>query len=61
VTTAVAAGIQSSVEDVETRCEELAAQHHFIEDIGLAVWPNATSSGGYRFQHALYQQVMYEQ
>jgi predicted ATPase len=28
---------------------------------GLAVWPDATSSGGYRFQHALYQQVLYEQ
>jgi predicted ATPase len=58
--TAVAAGIHGRVEDVEACCEELAARHHLIEDIGLTVWPDATSSGGYRFQHALYQQVLYE-
>jgi hypothetical protein len=38
--TAVAAGAQGPVEDVEARCEALAAQHHFIEDIGLAAWPD---------------------
>jgi len=38
-----------------------AARHHFIEDSGLTIWPDATSSAGYRFQHALYQQVLYEQ
>ena len=59
--TPVAVGIQCPVEDVEARCEGLAARHHFIEDIGLTVWPDATSSAGYRFQHALYQQVLYEQ
>ena len=42
-------------------CDGLAAQHHFIEDTGLTVWPDGTSSGSYRFQHALYQQVLYEQ
>jgi predicted ATPase len=59
--TAVAAGIQCPVEDVEAHCEGLAAWHHFIEDIGLTIWPDATSSGDYRFQHGLYQQVLYEQ
>jgi predicted ATPase len=39
----------------------LAARHHFIEDTGLTTWPDATSAGCYRFQHALYQQVLYEQ
>jgi predicted ATPase len=39
----------------------LAAQHHFIDDIGLVVWPDGTSGGNYQFQHALYQQVLYEQ
>ena len=57
---AVAAGAQCPVEDVEARCEALAAQHHFIDDIGLREWPDGTSSGRYRFQHALYQQVLYE-
>jgi predicted ATPase len=59
--TAVAAGIQCPVGDVEAGCEGLAGRHHFIEDTGLTVWPDATSRGGYRFQHALYQQVLYEQ
>ena len=26
----------------------------------LTVWPGGTRAGGYRFQHALYQQVLYE-
>src|SRR5262252_6591946 len=59
--TAVAAGLQCSVEDVEARCEVLATQHHFIDDTGLSVWPDGTRGGSYRFQHALYQQALYEQ
>ena len=57
---AVAAGVQGPVEDVEAVCEGLAAQHHFLDDTGLTVWPDGTSGGSYRFQHALYQQVLYE-
>jgi DNA-binding winged helix-turn-helix (wHTH) protein/predicted ATPase len=57
---AVAAGVQCPVEDVEASCEALAAQHQFIEDIGLREWPDGTSSGRYRFTHALYRQVLYE-
>ena len=59
--TAVAAGAQCPVEDVEARCDALAAQHHFIEDIGLAAWPDEISGGSYRFRHVLYQQALYEQ
>ena len=58
---AVAAGAQCPVEDVEAVCEGLAAQQHFLDDTGLTVWPDGTSGGRYRFQHALYQQVLYEQ
>jgi hypothetical protein len=58
---AVAAEIQGSVADVEARCEALAAQRHFLADTGVTVWPDATQGGRYRFQHALYQQVLYEQ
>jgi predicted ATPase/DNA-binding winged helix-turn-helix (wHTH) protein len=58
---AVAAGAQCSMEAVEGRCEALAAQRHFLDDIGVTVWPDATRGGRYRFQHALYQQVLYEQ
>ena len=58
---AVAAGSQVPVEDVEAVCEGLAAQQHLLDDVGLRVWPDGTSSGRYRFQHALYQQVLYDQ
>jgi predicted ATPase len=58
---AVAAGLQCPVADIEARCEALAMQHHFLDDTGLAVWPDGTRGGRYRFQHALYQQALYEQ
>jgi predicted ATPase len=58
---AVAVGVEDAVEDVEAVCDELAAQRHFLADAGLTVWPDGTRAGGYRFQHALYQQVLYEQ
>jgi predicted ATPase len=58
---AVAAGAECSMADVEGLCEALASQHHFIDDTGLTVWPDGTSGGSYQFQHALYQQVLYEQ
>ena len=57
---AVAAGVQCPVAAAEALCEGLAAQHHVIDDIGLTVWPDGTASGDYRFQHALYQQVLHE-
>jgi tetratricopeptide (TPR) repeat protein len=56
----VAAGMRRPVEEVETICEGLAAQQHFLSDIGLTVWPDGTHTGRYRFQHALYVQVLYE-
>jgi predicted ATPase/DNA-binding winged helix-turn-helix (wHTH) protein len=56
---AVAAGVQGSVEEVEAVCEGLVAPHPFLADIGLVTWPDGTSAGSYRFQHALYQQVLY--
>jgi predicted ATPase len=57
---AVAAGVQCPVEDMEASCEELAAQHQFLDDLGVREWPDGTTSGRYRFTHALYRQVLYE-
>jgi predicted ATPase len=48
------------VEDVETLYEGLAAQQHFLVDIGLREWPDETSSGRYQFAHVLYRQMLYE-
>jgi adenylate cyclase len=57
---AVAAGTQSPVDEVEGICDGLVAQGRFLADAGLTVWPDGTRSGRYRFQHALYPQVLYE-
>src|SRR5262245_4469353 len=56
---AVAAGAQRPVDEVEAVCDGLAAQHRFLEDTGVESWPDGTSGGRYRFQHALYGQVLY--
>src|SRR5215475_13937391 len=42
---AVAAGAQGTVEAVEAQCEAVAAQRHFLDDIGVAVWPDGTRGG----------------
>jgi DNA-binding winged helix-turn-helix (wHTH) protein/predicted ATPase len=57
---AVAAGAQRRVDEVEAVCEGLAGQHRFIEDTEVESWPDGSSGGRYRFQHALYAQVLYE-
>jgi len=57
----VAASTECPVEEVEAWCEALAAQHHVIEDTGPTAGPDGMRGGGYRFQHVLYQQVLYEQ
>jgi len=56
----VATAAECPVVEVNAVCEALVAQHHFIADVGLVEWPDGTRSGQYRFQHALYQQVLYE-
>ena len=57
---AVAAGLKQDIEAVEERCEELVGQRHFLEERGMAEWPDGTLSGIYGFQHALYQNVLYD-
>ncbi|MGH7965267.1 MAG: AAA family ATPase, partial [Candidatus Binatia bacterium] len=58
-TASVAAGIPTLIETVEEHCEGLARHGQFIEDRGLATWPDGTVSGRYGFRHALYQEVLY--
>ena len=57
---AVAAGVQGALEGVAAVCDGLVAQRHFLDDTGWTVWLDGTRSGVYRFQHALYRQVLYE-
>jgi predicted ATPase len=58
VAAAVAAGTQEAVAAVDAVCDGLV-QQHFLADTGVTVWPDGTRGGGYRFHHALYQQVLY--
>jgi DNA-binding winged helix-turn-helix (wHTH) protein/predicted ATPase len=57
----VAAGLETSLDKPEAVCEALAQRGLFIEERELAVWPDGTVSGQYRFRHAVYQQVLYRQ
>jgi tetratricopeptide (TPR) repeat protein len=56
----VAAGLQTTPESIEAVCEGLARQGQFLEDRGLAEWPDGTVSGRYGWRHALYQEVVYQ-
>ena len=57
----VVAGVQTSPDLLEEICATLAQRGQFLEACGLAMWPDGTVSGQYRFQHTLYQEVLYRQ
>ena len=55
----VAAGLAGSLDAIAASCDGLARRGQFIEDRGLAAWPDGTVSGRYGFRHALYQEMLY--
>lgn len=57
---AVAAGAGIAVEAVEEHCAELARHEQFLQARGTADWPDGTVTARYNFQHALYQEVLYQ-
>ena len=57
---AVAAGLETSLVQVERRCAQLARRGQFVCSIGQEEWPDGTLSERYVFRHALYQQVWSE-
>ena len=56
---AVAAGLAQEAEHVDDWCTSLARRGQFLRASGEQTWPDGTVAGGYRFVHALYQQVLY--
>jgi predicted ATPase len=56
---AVAAGLGQAVERVDEACAALARREQWLRAVGEQCWPDGTVAGGYRFGHALYQQVLY--
>jgi predicted ATPase len=58
---AMASALEQTTMDIESECEAMSAQGHFVEMSGVEEWPNGTLSGRYRFQHPLYFKMLYEQ
>ena len=56
---AVAAGLAVAVEGVEARCAALARRGQWLAAQGLETWPDGTVAERYRWQHTLYQEVVY--
>ena len=56
---AVAAALQQEIGEVESCCARLARHEQFVAQQGAITWPDGTVAAGFRFHHALYQEVLY--
>ena len=56
---AVAAGLEVDLEAVEDCCTSLAQRSQFLVPSGLETWPDGTVAERYRWEHAVYQEVVY--
>ena len=57
--TEVATALKREGEEIEVLCEEAVEHGQFIEELGVAEWPDGTISGHYQFRHTLYQEAFY--
>jgi tetratricopeptide (TPR) repeat protein len=57
---AIAAALERPLGEVEACCTGLARREHFIRAEAASHWPDGTMATGYRFLHALYNEVLYE-
>ncbi len=55
----VAAALERSQIDVEACCARLSQHEQFVSTQGPITWPDGTVAASFRFQHALYQEVLY--
>ena len=58
-TAAVAAALERSQNEVEACCARLSRHEQFVSEQGPITWPDGTVAAGFRFHHALYQEVLY--
>lgn len=58
---AVAAALETDVVEVEACSEALAMRQAFLQRAGVGEWPDRTQAARYGFQHALHQELWYEQ
>jgi tetratricopeptide (TPR) repeat protein len=56
---AVAAALERPQDEVETCCARLSQHEQFVTGRGAIEWPDGTVAAGFRFHHALYQEVLY--
>ena len=57
---AVAAGVETALEEVETQCATLARRGQFLRSRGPDTWPDGTVTERYGFVHALYHEALYD-
>ena len=56
----IEAALGDAMTDIDRRCDDLARQEQFICSDGTSEWPDGTETTRYQFQHALYQEALYE-
>ena len=56
---AVAAALERPQNEVEACCARLSRHEQFVTGQGPIAWPDGTVAAGFRFHHALYQEVLY--
>ena len=59
-TAAVAAALESNIDEVETSCARLARQGVFIVPAGSTAWSDGTHAELYAFRHDLYRELLYD-
>ncbi|MGE0821617.1 MAG: AAA family ATPase [Candidatus Binatia bacterium] len=55
----VAAGLSTTVEEIEASCERLARAGQWLSLVGFVESPDGTVGGRYSFLHAMYHEVIY--
>ena len=55
----VAAALGTGATEIEMVCDALAERGQFLDDIGIAEWPDGTTSSEYQFRHSLYHMAFY--
>ena len=56
----VATGTGRRPKTVEEQCARLSRRGQWLKSQGAIEWPDGTIAAGYRFLHAVYQEVLYE-
>jgi predicted ATPase len=55
----VAAALERPQDEIEAFCVRLSRHEQFVSAQGPITWPDGTVAAGFRFHHALYQEVLY--